>query len=152
MVAESLQGTQIGLFYRFSTVLHNFGGSYIPAGQYSFPFSFKTGENYPSTFRVPFVFILGKSTRPTQKRQNKIWNASIHPSIQLQNANSKMQNLNCNPLDYCNQKLKAINGCACEIMLLRWPRYFYHKVLLLKECILSRWRCKNLLHAEHPLI
>jgi hypothetical protein len=28
---------------KFSTVLHNFGGNFIPAGQYSFPFSFKTG-------------------------------------------------------------------------------------------------------------
>jgi len=28
---------------RFQQVLFNFGGSFIPAGQYSFPFSFKTG-------------------------------------------------------------------------------------------------------------
>lgn len=42
---------------RFSTVLHNFGGSFIPAGQYSFPFSFKTGENYPASYRVSFSFI-----------------------------------------------------------------------------------------------
>jgi hypothetical protein len=28
---------------RFDSVLYNFGGSFIPAGQYSFPFSFKTG-------------------------------------------------------------------------------------------------------------
>ena len=28
---------------RFCHVLHNFGGTFIPPGQYSFPFSFKTG-------------------------------------------------------------------------------------------------------------
>lgn len=32
--------------------LHNFGGQYIPAGQYVFPFSFKTMENYPASFCV----------------------------------------------------------------------------------------------------
>lgn len=37
---------------RFTHVLHNFGGSFIPAGQYSFPFSFKTGENYPASYMV----------------------------------------------------------------------------------------------------
>ena len=37
---------------KFQTVLHNFGGSFIAAGQYSFPFSFKTGENYPASFKV----------------------------------------------------------------------------------------------------
>lgn len=35
---------------KFSTVLHDFGGNFIPAGQYSFPFSFKTGENYPASY------------------------------------------------------------------------------------------------------
>ena len=35
---------------KFQTVLHNFGGNFIPAGQYSFPFSFKTGEHYPASF------------------------------------------------------------------------------------------------------
>lgn len=38
---------------RFSHVLYNFGGSFIPQGQYSFPFSFKTGEDYPASFSVP---------------------------------------------------------------------------------------------------
>ena len=37
---------------KFSTVLHNFGGNYIPIGQYSFPFSFKTGDHYPASYRV----------------------------------------------------------------------------------------------------
>lgn len=35
---------------KFSTVLHNFGGNFIPMGQYSFPFSFKTGEHYPASY------------------------------------------------------------------------------------------------------
>ena len=35
---------------RFRHVLHDFGGSFIPPGQYSFPFSFKTGEEYPASF------------------------------------------------------------------------------------------------------
>lgn len=35
---------------RFSSVLHNFGGSFIPPGQYCFPFSFKTGSDYPASF------------------------------------------------------------------------------------------------------
>jgi hypothetical protein len=37
---------------KFQSVLYNFGGSFIPAGQYSFPFSFKTGENYSASFKV----------------------------------------------------------------------------------------------------
>jgi hypothetical protein len=37
---------------RFSHVLYNFGGSFIPPGQYSFPFSFKTGSDYPASFIV----------------------------------------------------------------------------------------------------
>jgi hypothetical protein len=40
---------------RFDQVLYNFGGNFIPAGQYSFPFSFKTGENYPASFIVPIT-------------------------------------------------------------------------------------------------
>jgi hypothetical protein len=35
---------------RFSSVLYNFGGTFIPPGQYTFPFSFKTGEDYPASF------------------------------------------------------------------------------------------------------
>lgn len=35
---------------RFSSVLYNFGGTFIPPGQYSFPFSFKTAEDYPASF------------------------------------------------------------------------------------------------------
>jgi hypothetical protein len=42
---------------RFDQVLHNFGGSFIPAGQYSFPFSFKTGENYPASYIVSNILI-----------------------------------------------------------------------------------------------
>lgn len=38
---------------RFSSVIHNFGGSFIPPGQYCFPFSFKTGSDYPASFMVP---------------------------------------------------------------------------------------------------
>jgi hypothetical protein len=37
---------------RFDNVIYNFGGSFIPAGQYSFPFSFKTGDNFPASFIV----------------------------------------------------------------------------------------------------
>lgn len=37
---------------RFSHILYSFGGSFIPPGQYSFPFRFKTGEDYPATFSV----------------------------------------------------------------------------------------------------
>lgn len=37
---------------RFENVLYNFEGSFIPAGQYAFPFSFKTGENYPASYMV----------------------------------------------------------------------------------------------------
>ena len=37
---------------RFSHVLYSFGGSFIPPGQYSFPFRFKTGEDYPASFMV----------------------------------------------------------------------------------------------------
>jgi hypothetical protein len=40
---------------KFSTVLHNFGGSFIPMGQYSFPFSFKTGDHYPASYKVLFI-------------------------------------------------------------------------------------------------
>ena len=44
---------------KFQAVLHNFGGQFIPAGQYSFPFSFKTGEDYPASFCVIFRNNLG---------------------------------------------------------------------------------------------
>ncbi len=37
---------------KFSHVLYSFGGSFIPPGQYSFPFVFKTGEEYPASFSV----------------------------------------------------------------------------------------------------
>jgi hypothetical protein len=37
---------------RFENVIYDFGGQFIPPGQYSFPFSFKTGQNYPASFRV----------------------------------------------------------------------------------------------------
>jgi hypothetical protein len=40
---------------RFENVLYNFEGSFIPAGQYAFPFSFKTGENYPASYMVSDV-------------------------------------------------------------------------------------------------
>ena len=37
---------------RFSHILYSFGGQFIPPGQYSFPFCFKTGEDYPASFVV----------------------------------------------------------------------------------------------------
>lgn len=37
---------------RFENVIYDFGGQFIPPGQYSFPFSFKTGQNYPASFSV----------------------------------------------------------------------------------------------------
>jgi hypothetical protein len=40
---------------RFAHVLYNFGGSFIPPGQYSFPIAFKTGEEYPASFMVHLV-------------------------------------------------------------------------------------------------
>ena len=48
---------------KFSTVLHNFGGSFIPMGQYSFPFSFKTGEHYPASYKVCLWVIFRTSPR-----------------------------------------------------------------------------------------
>jgi hypothetical protein len=35
-----------------NNVLHNFGGQFIPPGQYVFPFSYKTGDNFPASFSV----------------------------------------------------------------------------------------------------
>ena len=61
---------------RFDSVLHNFGGSFIPAGQYSFPFSFKTGESFPASFIVLF-FLSGQIFRGRQKRKNKVLNAGL---------------------------------------------------------------------------
>jgi hypothetical protein len=40
------------IIVKTTNVLHNFGGQYIAAGQYVFPFSYKTEENYPATFQV----------------------------------------------------------------------------------------------------
>jgi hypothetical protein len=37
---------------RLSSVLYKFRETYITPGQYSFPFSFKTGEDYPASFVV----------------------------------------------------------------------------------------------------
>ena len=48
---------------RFTHVLFNFGGSFIPAGQYSFPFSFKTGENYPASYMVPSYPLRTKTSK-----------------------------------------------------------------------------------------
>ena len=42
---------------RFDSVIYNFGGSFIPAGQYSFPFSFKTGDTFPASFVVPLQLL-----------------------------------------------------------------------------------------------
>ena len=39
---------------RFEHVLYSFGGTFIPPGQYSFPFRFKTGEDYPASFSVQY--------------------------------------------------------------------------------------------------
>ena len=50
---------------RFDHVLYNFGGSFIPAGQYSFPFSFKTGDKYPASFVVPFISLRTNLARVT---------------------------------------------------------------------------------------
>ena len=44
---------------RFNHVLYSFGGSFIPPGQYSFPFRFKTGEDYPASFVVTIIVYLG---------------------------------------------------------------------------------------------
>lgn len=56
---------------KFSTVLHNFGGSFIPAGQYSFPFSFKTGDFYPASYRVN-IYIYCQDKSKDQKRKGRI--------------------------------------------------------------------------------
>ena len=39
---------------RFEHIIYSFGGSFIPPGQYSFPFRFKTGEDYPASFSVSY--------------------------------------------------------------------------------------------------
>ncbi len=36
----------------FESILFNFEGQFVPPGQYAFPFSFKTGENYPASYMV----------------------------------------------------------------------------------------------------
>lgn len=51
-VIEIIRRTGGRIISRFRNVLYNFGGSFIPPGQYSFPFSFKTGEDYPASFMV----------------------------------------------------------------------------------------------------
>lgn len=38
------------LIVKTTNVLHNFGGQFIPPGQYVFPFSYKTAENYPASY------------------------------------------------------------------------------------------------------
>lgn len=50
---------------RFENVIYDFGGQFIPPGQYSFPFSFKTGQNYPASFRV---LHLQSRTKPVTTR------------------------------------------------------------------------------------
>ena len=52
MVKEIIKHTGEKSIAKFDNLVYNFGGSFIPAGQYSFPFSFKTGESYPASFIV----------------------------------------------------------------------------------------------------
>jgi hypothetical protein len=40
------------IIVKTTNILYNFGGKYIPPGQYVFPFSYKTGENFPASFQV----------------------------------------------------------------------------------------------------
>lgn len=56
---------------KFSTVLHNFGGNYIPAGQYSFPFSFKTGDHYPASYRVHYLSSKLRTNQKTKKEREE---------------------------------------------------------------------------------
>ena len=56
---------------KFSTVLHNFGGNFIPMGQYSFPFSFKTGDMYPASYMVFFNWWF-KDKSKDEKRKGRI--------------------------------------------------------------------------------
>ena len=53
-----------------SNILHNFGGQYIPPGQYVFPFSYKTGENFPASFSVFYYLIQNKA--PDRKSKGRI--------------------------------------------------------------------------------
>ena len=46
------------IIVKTNNILHNFGGQFIPPGQYVFPFSYKTGENYPASFTVIQIFSL----------------------------------------------------------------------------------------------
>lgn len=47
------------LISKSDNCLHNFGGQFIPAGQYVFPFNFKTMENYPASFCVNSMEFVG---------------------------------------------------------------------------------------------
>lgn len=47
---EIMRRTGGRIIVKTDSVLHNFGGQFIPAGQYVFPFSYKTGENFPASF------------------------------------------------------------------------------------------------------
>lgn len=54
---------------KFSTILHNFGGNFIPMGQYSFPFSFKTGDHYPASYRVHYFDNLRINPKMKKERE-----------------------------------------------------------------------------------
>ena len=55
---------------RFSHILYSFGGSFIPPGQYSFPFVFKTGEDYPASFSV--FSLLSRTNQGTTTQREEL--------------------------------------------------------------------------------
>lgn len=134
---------------KFSTVLHNFGGNYIPAGQYSFPFSFKTGDHYPASYRVYFRVKLGQIKRRKKKGQNKIRNASFRQRLQFKAQNHQDKTGNHCQRNPSHQKRKTSHWSPCQIMMLLWPGSIKNSVLFLKKCLQPRWRCKDLLYFGH---
>jgi hypothetical protein len=58
---------------RFSHILYHFGGTFIPPGQYSFPFRFKTGEDYPASFSVA-INLCRINLRTTMRREESNMN------------------------------------------------------------------------------
>ena len=78
---EIMRRTGGRIIVKTDSVLHNFGGQFIPAGQYVFPFSYKTGENFPASFCVHvFSFrtkqLIGKAKGVSNTRWEFLWEGS----------------------------------------------------------------------------
>lgn len=103
---------------RFSHVLYSFGGSFIPPGQYSFPFRFKTGEDYPASFMVPLSLA---RTNPQITTLREELNTNSKPSSEFPTAfepsapNPKLSSVRLLLSEMTNRKWKPMSNLVAAV-------------------------------------